>query len=647
MEFAMSVDGPVAEASAPEQFTFQTEIKQLLHLLSHSLYQHREIALRELISNASDALNKLRHVQLSDEQYRDESPLTIFLDIDKSDRVLTIRDNGIGLTRDELVENLGTIAHSGSLSFLNKLPAESKGDLSLIGQFGVGFYSAFMLADKVEVLTRSYRDEQGYRWESDGTGRFTITPVDNVPRGAQIRLHLKTGSLATEDAEDPGMAGSYDDYLEGWTLERVIGKYSTFVPFPIHVEGKQVNTQRPIWVEPKSQITEEQYKDFFGFLSHGGGEPRWHLHLSADSPFQFHAILYCPQTNLEKLGFGKVERGLHLCAKRILVQDDNRDLLPEYMRFLTGLVDSADLPLNVSRETLQDNTLVPKIRKILTRKVLDYLDDWSREAPEKYREFWDEFGSLIRTGVGSEYESRERLAKLLRYASTKSEAEAPTSLADYKSRMVEEQKQIYFACGPDAAALKHNPHLELYAKRGIEVLLITDPVDEWVLSQLRTFDETPIVAIDSAEAAPPKGSDVSESDDSKAADEPGFQKLLELFRDALKEKVSEVRVSTRLTDSPVCLVSAKGAFTPQLQMLLKATQKDFELAKRTFEVNPKSALIAKLAGLATRDDQQAFVRMCAAQLYSEALLLEGVAPEPHESVERMRSFMAELADKRG
>lgn len=347
------------------------------------------------------------------------------------------------------------------------------------------------------------------------------------------------------------------------------------------------------------------------------------------------------------MGFGKVERGLHLCAKRILVQDDNRDLLPEYLRFLTGLVDSADLPLNVSRETLQDNTLVPKIRKILTRKVLDYLDDWSSEAPGKYREFWDEFGSLIRTGVGTEYESRERLAKLLRYASTKSSVDSPTSLADYKSRMVEEQTQIYFACGPDSAALRHNPHLELYAKRGIEVLLITDPVDEWVLSQLRTFDETPIVAIDSSEAVPPKGSDASGSEDTKAADEPGFQKLLELFRDALKEKVSEVRVSTRLTDSPVCLVSAKGALTPQLQMLLKATQKDFELAKRTFEVNPKSALIAKLAGLATRDDQQAFVKLCAAQLYSEALLLEGVAPEPHESVERMRSFMAELADKRG
>ena len=381
--------------SDTQEFTFQTEIKQLLNILSHSLYQNREIAIRELISNASDSLNKLRHIQLSETQYRDDVPLEITLEPDKEAKVLVIRDSGIGLTHDELVQNLGTIAHSGSKEFLRSIAStggETKPDLSLIGQFGVGFYSAFMLAEKVEVVTRSYREQKGWRWESDGTGRFTITEIEgDVPRGAQIRLHLKD---------------EMDEFTEPTRLKFIIRKYSTFVPHPIKLADETLNEQKPIWVEPKSQVTEDQYAGFYQWLTHHSEEkPLWHLHLSSDSPIQFHSILYCPPSNFELLGFGQIQHGVNLCAKRVLVQDDSQDLLPDYLRFLYGVVDSADLPLNVSRETLQDHKLVPKLKKVLTKKVLDYLADLSQEQPETFKKFAEQFGSILRTGIGSDFDS--------------------------------------------------------------------------------------------------------------------------------------------------------------------------------------------------------------------------------------------------
>ncbi|MCA9038113.1 MAG: molecular chaperone HtpG, partial [Planctomycetaceae bacterium] len=352
----------MTEQAEKTQYSFQAEIKQLLHLLSHSLYQNREITIRELVSNASDALDKFRYLTLTSDVTGDASDLRVVLDPDKEARVLTIRDNGVGMTRDELTQNLGTIARSGSLDFLrNAQQTESKdSSLHLIGQFGVGFYSAFMLADRVEVITRSHKEENGWVWESTGDGSYTITEAtEPVERGTSIRLHLKK---------------DLDEYTDPIRLKYILRKYSTFVPHAIYVQDEHINNQPPIWVEPRNSLTEEQYQNFYEYLTHFPGQkPLWHLHLSADSPFQFHSILYSPESNLEKMGFGRSDHGLHLCAKRILVQNDNRDLLPDYLRFLRGIVDSADLPLNVSREALQDNTVFRKMQKVITKKVLDHL----------------------------------------------------------------------------------------------------------------------------------------------------------------------------------------------------------------------------------------------------------------------------------
>ena len=619
----------MTETADKQQFAFQAEIAQLLHILSHSLYQNREIALRELVSNASDSLNKLRHIQLTEEQYRDDAPLEITLIPNKDERTLTIQDNGIGLTHDELVQNLGTIAHSGSKEFLSKLADNSQGDLSLIGQFGVGFYSAFMLADRVEVVTRSYRETAGWRWESDGSGRFTVEPAEGeTPRGAQIRLHLKEG---------------LEEFLEPFRLKDVVRRYSTFVPFPVRVEGEQVNEQRPIWVEPKSQVTEEQYAGFYQWLSHRSTEkPLWHLHLAADSPLQFQAILYCPATNFELLGFGRMEHGLHLCAKRILVQSDNQDLLPEYLHFLYGLVDSADLPLNVSRETLQDHLVIPKLRKVLTKKVLDHLASLAEEKPADYRKFYDEFGSILRTGVASDFENREKVAALLRFHSTHGDdRDALVSLDDYLKRAAEGQTQIYYLTGLNRDSLSAHPRLEPFRRRNLEVLLLVDPVDEFALAQLHRYKEKELVSIDTADVKFPESTNPVETE-AKTAPK-NFPRVLELFRGALGDDVREVRESSQLGDAPCSLVNPQGGYSRLLQQVLRQQTNDYSVEKPILEVNPHASLIARLCELANNPDHDDFLRDCGRQLFANAQLLDGLNADPQATASRTLHFMEDLA----
>jgi molecular chaperone HtpG len=620
-----------------QEFTFQTEIKQLLHLLSHSLYQNKEISIRELISNASDALDKLRHVQLTDSQYRDDVPLEITIEPDKDGKILTIKDNGIGLTYDELVKNLGTIAHSGSLEFLSKLDADSKNAVSLIGQFGVGFYSAFMLADKVEVLTRSYRETQGWRWESEGTGSFAIEPAEGVARGAQIRLHLKEDLV--------------DQFTAPFSLKRIIQKYSTFVPHPIKLGEEKLNDMRPIWVEPKSQVTQEQYDSFYQYLSHRTDEkPLWHLHQAVDMPLQFNSILYCPSTNWDLLGMGRLEHGLHLCAKRILVQDDCRDLLPEYLNFLYGIVDSADLPLNVSRETLQDNTVLRKIKKVLVSGILSHLAKFAEEKPEDYKKFIEQFGMVLRSGVSIDFENREKIAKLLRFPSSNvAEKDVKTSLDEYLSRAPADQEQIYYLGGPSLSSLSKNPNYEIFRRKKFEVLFLTDPVDEYVLSNLREYNGKQLVSIDDAEVKFPTTDEETtepEAKEESAAGTPAFDKVLDLFRTALGEKVQMVRESKRLADSPCCLVNPTGGLSSQLEKVLSMSNKDFEVSKRILEVNPSSPLIVKLTALSGQDDQHPFIQDCARQLFANAMLLEGFVPEAEDAVTRMQRFMTELANSK-
>jgi molecular chaperone HtpG len=624
----------VTEKQDQQEYSFQAEIKQLLHLLSHSLYQSREIALRELVSNASDALDKMRYIALTDESRRDTAALEIEVEARKDDRQLIVRDNGIGMTRAELVENLGTIAHSGSLDFLKGVAAGTKGDqpLSLIGQFGVGFYAAFMIADRVQVRTRSYKEEGGgWEWSSDGSGTFTVNAAPELARGTEVILHLK------EDAQE---------FADDWRIKAALRKYSSFVPHPIKVAGQVVNDQKPIWVEPRSQVTEEQYTQFYQHLTHHAEEkPLWHLHLAADSPIQFRAILYCPPTNIELLGFGRAEHGLNLCVKRIFVQHDCRELVPDYLRFLYGLVDSEDLPLNISRETLQDNTIIRRIRNTLVKGVFDRLQQMAEEKPEDYLAFYRQFGMFLKEGVAVDGANRERLAKLLRFASTHVEGtEAVTALDEYVKRMPAEQKRIYYLGGPDPAALKKSPNLEIFRRRGLEVLLLSDPIDEFVMSALHTFDGKPLTSIDAAELELPETK--VETAETPEAASTGFSRVLELFRKALGDRVQEVRESKRLTDSPCCLVNPEGGISSQMQRLLKMTNRDFAETKRIFEVNPAAPLIKRLAQLSANRDHDGFIEQCGLQLYSNAQALEGQVSEPEALVARIQNFMEEAAEKR-
>jgi molecular chaperone HtpG len=620
----------MATASGPQEFTFQAEIKQLLHLLAHSLYQSKEIALRELISNASDALDKMRFVALTDESQRDTGPLEIVIEGRKDARELVIRDNGVGMTHDELVTNLGTIAHSGSLEFLKNAASQNKADLSLIGQFGVGFYSAFMLADRVRVRSRSYKEADGWEWESDGTGTFRVAPAPGLERGTEVILHLK---------EDQA------ELVEESRIKLIIKRYSSFVPHPIMVGGQVVNDQKPIWVEPRSQVTEEQYRQFYQHLTHHTGEsPLWHLHLAADSPIQFRAILYCPPSNVEVLGFGRLDHGISLCAKRVLVQSDCRDLLPEYLRFLYGIVDSEDLPLNVSRETLQDNTVIRRIRTTLVKGVLDRLHQLAADKPDDYLLFYRQFGPILKEGIASDYANRERLAKLLRFPSSQADASSPTSLDDYLKRAHPDQKAIFYLGGPDLASIRKSPNLEIFLRRGVEVLFLPDPIDEFVVSSLSTYDGKPLTSIDAADVEIP-GAD-TEPETPREEGTTGLARVLDLFRAALGERVKEVRESKRLTDSPCTLVNADGGLSTQMQRLLKMANKDFQATSRIFEVNPESPLIRRLGSLSANSDHDEFIKQCGLQLWADAMALEGTLAEPEEMVARSQRFMEEAAEKR-
>ncbi|QDU82364.1 Chaperone protein HtpG [Polystyrenella longa] len=626
----------MTDAKENENFSFQAEIKQLLHLLSHSLYQNKEIAIRELVSNASDALDKFRHVSLTDGKFADDKPLEIQIIPDNDKHILTIRDNGIGMTKEDLISNLGTIAHSGSLDYLKNLTGDSKKDVSLIGQFGVGFYSAFMLADRVEVVTRSYQEDNGWQWESFGTGEFTIAETEVEERGTSIRLHLK------EDLEE---------FTNPERLKFILTRYSTFVPHAIIMDGEHVNNQQPIWVEPKSQLTEEQYDSFYQYLTHRSEEkPLWHLHLSADSPIQFHSILYCAPHNMEKMGFGVMEHGLHLCAKRILVESQCRELLPEYLRFVQGIVDSADLPLNVSRESLQDNTIFRKIAKVLTKKVLDHLQKMSESSTEEYLKFYDEFGMTLREGVNQDFENRMKIAKLLRFRSSDADGEGLTSLDEYLGRAKEDQTQIYYIGGPSLPQVKNNPNLEVFKRKGLEVLYLVDPVDEFMLAQLNTFEEKQIVSVDSADIEFPESTKSADDEQTAEAEEaastPGFEKVVELFKEAIGEQVQDVRASKRLSEGIATLVSTGGISTQLEQALNMSAQQQSPMSKRILEVNASAALVKRLADISGNAEHYDFIKECGLQIYSNAMLSAGLLPNVDEMVHRVDDLLLNAAQSR-
>jgi len=631
--------------TAQATYEFKAEIKQLLDILVHSLYTEREIFLRELVSNASDALDKLRIVTASQggegAESDDEAPLEIRIEADKDKKLLTISDNGIGMTEAELVENIGTIAHSGSSSFLKALKESGgQGADGIIGRFGVGFYSVYMVAQSVKITTRSYRpDAMPVEWISDGQGAYTIrelTPGNGadestaIPRGTSIEISLKDEFVA--------------EFTELDDLRMVIRKHSNFIGFPILVGGERANTVPALWREPKFQITKEQYKEFYSFLTYDHEEPMDTLHLSVDAPVQFNALCFIPKKTKDFMGFDREDWGLDLYVRRVLIQRQNKDLIPQHLMFVRGVVDTEDLPLNISRETLQDNLLIRKINTTLAKQVLSHLEKMA-EDKDKYAEFWREHSRVFKAGY-MDFANREAFAGLLRFNSSSCEtADELVSFDEYISRAKLDQKKIYFAFGPSREALKLNPHLEIFRKKGVEVLYLFEPIDEFVMDALRKhkdFDLTPaeLAKPEDLASLPDVDADSTDAETQAAPEKPALDALFERFKAILGDGVTEVRASARLTGSPCCLVNPDGHTTSSMDKIMRHMSHDTSVPKKIMELNPKHELIRNLASLNQADPADPFVEQAAKQLFESALLLEGYLTDPHALVGRVQDLLA-------
>jgi molecular chaperone HtpG len=623
------------ETAKTHKHKFKAEVKQLLDILTHSLYTNREIFLRELISNASDALEKVRFEKIGGGEVVDpDADLEIRLSMDKDANMLVIEDTGVGMNEAEIVKNIGTIAHSGTSDFIKHL-AESKGEASnIIGRFGVGFYSVFMVADKVTIRTRTYRSEdKPILWESDGVNNYEVTPLEGeVPRGTKIQIHLK------EDAAE---------FLEKYKLEDVIKKHSNFVSFPIKVEDEQVNKVRAIWREPKFQLKKEDYDEFYKFLTFDTEEPLDTLHISVDAPVQFNSIVFLPKKNMDLFG-NRDERGLDLYVRRVLIQHEFKDLLPEYLRFLRGVVDSEDIPLNISRETLQENTVVNKIRNTLVGQVLGHFEKKAKDEAEKYNEFWDEFGKQFKLGY-QDWSNQEKFANLLRFNSSAQDDEKErTGFADYVERMKEDQKEIYFHFAPSRESMKKNPHLEIFRKKGIEVLYVYEPIDEIVLDSLRKFKDFDLKSVEQAD--PENLEKFSDTDTEKEVeklskeDEKSLDKLLKRMKEILGERVTDVKISKRLTDSPSCLVSPDGTMSSGMQRIMQIMNKDMSVPTRVMEINEKHTLVRNLINIFKNDKDDAFIVSATEQLYESSLLMEGYLNDPNKMVTRIEEILEQASN---
>ncbi|KFE64323.1 molecular chaperone HtpG [Hyalangium minutum] len=632
--------------SQRETHSFQAEINQLLNLVINSLYSHKEIFLRELVSNASDALDKLRFRTITEpELLGDQTALEIRIIPNADAGTLTIEDTGIGMTHDELVKNLGTIAHSGSREFLELLSQRGQKDVNLIGQFGVGFYSAYLVADRVEVVSRpAGKDAQAFRWISEAKGTFTIEPAERTTRGTAVTLHLKADQK---------------EFLDEWRLRSLITQYSDYVGHPIQLQVKKpsevidastgqkgttssfetVNKASALWQRSKSDITDEQYQEFYKHLTHDFEPPLAWTHFRTDGNQQFTSLLFVPKHKPFDMDGTARRRGVRLFVKRVFIMDDCEELLPPWLRFVRGVVDSDDLPLNVSRELLQDSAVVRSIRKHVVKKTLDLLEKLSKDKPEDYLTLWKNFGPILKEGLASDNEQKEKLGALVRYES--SHQDGLTSLADYVSRMKEGQQAIYYVFGESRKALEGSPHLEALRKRGYEVLYLTDPVDEWAAQGLREFNGKPLV---SALQADLKLQETDEEKKEKEQHAEGLKSLTERMKEVLKNAVSEVRVTHRLTDSPVCLVLPEGGSPAFLERLLREHGRDMPRARRILEVNPSHPIVEHLRKLHERDATSEKVTEWIELLHDQALLTEGSPLEdPNRFARRMTALLTQVA----
>lgn len=614
-----------------QTYKFKAEIKQLLDILTHSLYTNKEIFLRELISNASDALEKVHLETLSGEKvYDDKLPLEIVISMDEKKNILTLTDTGIGMTDKELIKNIGTIAKSGTAEFLKKVSGEKEESTSIIGKFGVGFYSVFMVADHVVITSRSFQeDAKPVRWYSEGVGTFELEIIDEkIPRGTTIEIHLK------EDDKQ---------YTAKWQLEQTIKKHSNFIPFPIIIEKEQVNKVRAIWREPKFQIKKEEYEEFYKFLTYDSQPPLDTLHVSIDAPVQYNSLMFIPSNNQDFMMSGETERGLDLYVKRVLIQHEYKEVLPEYLRFVRGVVDSEDIPLNISRETLQENLVVTKIKSNLVTQVLSHLKKMAKDDSDKYAKFWKEFSRQFKLGY-SDFQNKDKYAELLRFnSSSVTNEDDLVSLADYSGRLKADQKEIYYLFATNREAVLSNPHLEIFKKKEIEVLYMYDPIDEFVMEALAKYQDYELVSVEKADLGKvEKFADQKEEKQKKSLskdDEKSFDKLLRRIKDILGEKVTEVKESKRLTDSPACLVSPDGTMTSGMQRIMQLMNKDDSIPQKVMEINKDHPLVRNLLMIYKNDVNDPHLIRVSEQLFESSLLLEGYLKDAHTMVNRIEKLL--------
>jgi len=609
---------PTAE---PQTFEFQAEIKQLLDIVIHSLYTEKEIFVRELVSNAADALEKLRHLQLTEKAvYDDKLELEINITTDDKAKTFTIQDFGVGMSQAELVENLGTIAHSGSKAFVKALGEGDQKAAGLIGQFGVGFYSAFMVAKSVKVHTHSWREsDPGMLWTSDGAGSFAIEESQGERRGCKVIVDLKD---------------ECSDFSLDWKVREIIERYSAFVSFPINLNGKRINTVQALWLRGKSEIKEEEYDEFYKFQAHDSEKPRLRLHFSADAPISINALLFVPKDNTEKMGLSRLEPAVALYCRKVLIDARPKDLLPEWLRFLKGVVDSEDLPLNISRETMQDRSLVEKLNRVITKRFLKFLDEESKNRPEQYAEFYGEFGVFLKEGAALDFTHKDALTKLLRFESSLTEAGKTTSLADYVTRMGADQKEVYYLVGANRASIESGPYLEGFRARNLEVLFCYETVDEYVMNNVREFDGKKITAADHADvklSEQPKGEGALGEAESKA--------LTAWMKEILGERVADVRASDRLVDSPALALNADKFSSPHMRRLMKAMNKDGAQSplRVDLEINPRHALMKRLSELRSSAPEKA--ALVAEQVLDNALISAGLLDDAPGMVKRLYKIL--------
>ena len=623
-------------SSQKETLGFQAEVKQLLQLMIHSLYSNKEIVLRELISNASDASDKLRFSALSDNTlYGGDSDLKISIAFDKAARTLIITDNGIGMSRAEVIENIGTIAKSGTKEFFNSLTGDQAKDANLIGQFGVGFYSAFIIADKVSLTTLRAGEIDAVKWESAGEGDFTLEPADKKTRGTEIVLHLRDGE---------------DEFLNDWKLKSIIRKYSDHITLPIVMkksewkDGEQVpmdeeetvNKASALWARAKNDITEEEYQEFYKHVSHDFENPLTWSHNRVEGNQEYISLLYVPSKAPFDLYDRERSHGIKLYVKRVFILEDAEKLMPQYLRFVRGVIDSADLPLNVSREILQHSKDIDAIKAASVKKVLGLLEDFAENKSEQYQAFWGEFGRVLKEGPGEDFANKEKIAGLLRFASTHLDTEAQVvGFKDYIARMKDGQEAIYYITADSFAGAQHSPHLEIFRKKGIEVLLLSDRVDEWMLGGLTEFDGKKLQSIAKGDLDLGKLEDETEKEAKKQVED-AAKDLIEKVKATLGEQVKEVRVTHRLTDSPACLVAGQNDLSGNLERMLKAAGQKTPESKPTLEINPTHGLVERLK--AEKDDAK--FNDLTHILFDQALLAEGgQLNDPASFVKRMNSLL--------